>query len=124
MFHKVPVPSDLLITDLRAATVGWNHWRFPLIRIETNQGLVGYGEVRDGASKNYALMLKRQLIGENPCNVDKIFRKIKQFGHHARQGGGGLRRGDGVDGPGWQGVRRTGLRPLRRQIPRPDPHVL
>ncbi|NIW43866.1 MAG: mandelate racemase/muconate lactonizing enzyme family protein, partial [Gammaproteobacteria bacterium] len=26
--------------------------------------------------------------GENPCNVDKIFRKIKQFGHHARQAGG------------------------------------
>ncbi|MDE0324210.1 MAG: mandelate racemase/muconate lactonizing enzyme family protein, partial [Candidatus Poribacteria bacterium] len=25
---------------------------------------------------------------ENPCNVDKIFRQIKQFGHHARQGGG------------------------------------
>ncbi|MCB0030884.1 MAG: hypothetical protein KDE28_23390, partial [Anaerolineales bacterium] len=81
-------PSDLRITDMRVATVGWNHWRFPLIRLETNQGLVGYGEVRDGASKNYALTLKRQLLGENPCNVDKIFRKIKQFGHHARQGGG------------------------------------
>ena len=27
-------------------------------------------------------------MGENPCNVDKIFRKIKQFGHHARQAGG------------------------------------
>jgi len=33
-------------------------------------------------------MLKRQLIGENPCNLDKVFRKIKQFGGHARQGGG------------------------------------
>jgi L-alanine-DL-glutamate epimerase-like enolase superfamily enzyme len=81
-------PSELAITDLRTATVGWNHWRFPIIRIDTNQGLSGYGEVRDGASKTYALMLKRQLLGENPCNVDKIFRKIKQFGHHARQGGG------------------------------------
>ncbi len=81
-------PSDLKITDIRSATVGWQGWRFPLIRIDTNQGLSGYGEVRDGASKTYALMLKRQLIGENPCNVDKIFRKIKQFGHHARQGGG------------------------------------
>ena len=27
-------------------------------------------------------------MGENPCNIDRIFRKIKQFGHHARQGGG------------------------------------
>jgi L-alanine-DL-glutamate epimerase-like enolase superfamily enzyme len=81
-------PSELRITDLRTATVGWNRWRFPIVRIDTNQGLSGYGEVRDGASKVYALMLKRLLLGENPCNVDKLFRKIKQFGHHARQGGG------------------------------------
>ena len=81
-------PSDLKITDVRTATVGWDDWRFPLIRIDTNQGLIGYGEVRDGASKSYALILKNRLLGENPCNVDKIFRKIKQFGHHARQGGG------------------------------------
>ena len=49
---------------------------------------VGFGEVRDGASKTYALMLKSRLLGENPCNVDKLFRRIKQFGGHARQGGG------------------------------------
>ena len=60
----------------------------PIIRIDTNQGIYGLGEVRDGASKTYALMLKSRLLGENPCNVDKIFRKIKQFGGHARQGGG------------------------------------
>ncbi len=81
-------PSELKITDLRTATVGWDGWRFTLIRIDTNQGLSGYGEVRDGASKTYALMLKCRILGENPCNVDKVFRKIKQFGHHARQGGG------------------------------------
>jgi L-alanine-DL-glutamate epimerase-like enolase superfamily enzyme len=78
----------LKITDVRTATVGWHGWRFPIVRIDTNQGLSGYGEVRDGASKTYALMLKSRLLGENPCNVDKVFRKIKQFGHHARQGGG------------------------------------
>jgi L-alanine-DL-glutamate epimerase-like enolase superfamily enzyme len=81
-------PSDLKITDLRTATVGWTDWRFPILRIDTNQGISGYGEVRDGASKTYALMLKGRLVGENPCNVDRLFRKIKQFGHHARQGGG------------------------------------
>ena len=81
-------PSDLRITDLRTATVGWNGWRFTIIRIDTNQGICGYGEVRDGASKTYALLLKSRLLGENPCNIDKIFRKIKQFGHHARQAGG------------------------------------
>ncbi len=81
-------PSDLRITDLRFAHVAGAPMRCPIIRIDTNQGLSGYGEVRDGASVSYALMLKSRLVGENPCNVDKIFRKIKQFGFHARQAGG------------------------------------
>jgi L-alanine-DL-glutamate epimerase-like enolase superfamily enzyme len=33
-------------------------------------------------------MLKSRLIGENPCNVDRLFHKIKQFGGPSRQGGG------------------------------------
>src|SRR6188472_4384035 len=81
-------PSNLRITDLRVATVGWEGWRFPIIRIDTNQGLSGYGEVRDGASETYALFLKSRIAGENPCNVDRVFRKIKQFGGPARQAGG------------------------------------
>ncbi len=81
-------PSDLKITDMRTATVGWGHWRFSIIRLDTNQGISGYGEVRDLATKNYALMLKSRILGENPCNVDRVFRKIKQFGSHGRQGGG------------------------------------
>jgi L-alanine-DL-glutamate epimerase-like enolase superfamily enzyme len=81
-------PSDLRITDLRVATVARAPMTCPLIRIDTNQGIYGLGEVRDGASKNYALMLKSRLLGENPCNVDKLFRKIKQFGGHSRQAGG------------------------------------
>jgi L-alanine-DL-glutamate epimerase-like enolase superfamily enzyme len=81
-------PSELRITDLRTATVGWDRWHFTIVRIDTNQGLSGYGEVRDLASKTYALMLKSRLLGENPCNVDRLFRRIKQFGHHGRQGGG------------------------------------
>ncbi len=81
-------PSELKITDMRIATLVRAPGFDPIIRIDTNQGIYGLGEVRDGASKNYALMLKSRLLGENPCNVDKIFRKIKQFGFHARQGGG------------------------------------
>jgi L-alanine-DL-glutamate epimerase-like enolase superfamily enzyme len=81
-------PSELRITDLRVVNLCGLPMRCSLIRLDTNQGLVGYGEVRDGATKTYALMLKRQVVGENPCNIDKIFRKIKQFGFHGRQGGG------------------------------------
>jgi len=27
-------------------------------------------------------------VGENPCDIDRLFRRIKQFGGHGRQGGG------------------------------------
>ena len=81
-------PSDLRITDMRIANLVGVPFRSTIIRIDTNQGISGYGEVRDGASPTYALTLKSRIMGENPCNVDKIFRKIKQFGSHARQGGG------------------------------------
>jgi len=81
-------PSELKITDLRVAVLGKAPMSVPLIRIDTNQGISGLGEVRDGGDKRYALTLKSRILGENPCNVDKIFRKIKQFGFHARQGGG------------------------------------
>ena len=81
-------PSTLKITDLRFADIDGAPKRCTLLKIYTNQGLVGYGEVRDASSKTYALMLKSRLLGENPCNVDRIFHKIKQFGGPSRQGGG------------------------------------
>src|SRR5436305_5646463 len=81
-------PSALKITDLRVATVARAPFNCPIIRIDTNQGIYGLGEVSDGASKNYALELKSRIMGENPCNVDKVFRKIKQCGGQSRQGGG------------------------------------
>src|SRR5260370_27399829 len=82
-------PSTLKITDLRVATVVKpGPSPCPIIRIDTNQGVYGLGEVRDGASATYALFLKSRLLGEDPLKLSKIFRKIKQFGGHARQGGG------------------------------------
>lgn len=81
-------PSDLKIIDLRFCNLSGLPMDATIIRIDTNQGISGYGEVRDWASPTYAMMLKSRIIGENPCNIDRIFRKIKQFGHHARQGGG------------------------------------
>ena len=77
-------PSDLKITDMRIAQVG----NVPIVKIYTNQDVYGLGDVRDGADKRYALMLKSRILGENPCNVEKIFKIIKQFGGHGRQGGG------------------------------------
>ena len=73
---------------MRIAVVGHGNWRWPIIKLYTNQGLVGLGEVRDGASARYALMLKSRLLGENPCGVDRLFRKLTQFGGPGRLGGG------------------------------------
>jgi L-alanine-DL-glutamate epimerase-like enolase superfamily enzyme len=82
-------PSALKVADLRVATiVKPGPSPCPIIRIDTNQGVYGLGEVRDGASTTYALFLKSRIVGENPLQLDKIFRKIKQFGGPARQGGG------------------------------------
>jgi L-alanine-DL-glutamate epimerase-like enolase superfamily enzyme len=82
-------PSALKITDMRVATiVKPGPSPCPIIRLDTNQGVYGLGEVRDGASATYALFLKSRIVGENPLQLDRIFRKIKQFGGHARQGGG------------------------------------
>jgi L-alanine-DL-glutamate epimerase-like enolase superfamily enzyme len=81
-------PSELKITDLRIAEIEKAPMRVPIIRIDTNQGISGYGEVRDGASQRYALFLKSRILGENPTNVEKIFKQIKQFGNHGRQAGG------------------------------------
>jgi len=81
-------PADLKITDMRIAEISGVVFRTPIVRIYTNQGIIGHGDVRDGAAKEYALFLKSRLLGENPCNVERLFKKIRQFGHHARQGGG------------------------------------
>jgi L-alanine-DL-glutamate epimerase-like enolase superfamily enzyme len=51
-----------------------------LMRLDTNQGISGYGEIRYDASKTRGLMLKSRIIGMNPCNVAEIFRKIKKQG--------------------------------------------
>lgn len=80
-------PSDLKITDLRVAVVCSNY-DYPIIRIDTNQGVYGIGEVRDAGHKENALQFKSMLLGQNPCNVDMIFRTIKRFGNWGREGGG------------------------------------
>jgi len=82
-------PSDLKITDLRFAEKG-NRGSLAnrIIRIDTNQGIYGLGDIRDGTDQRFAGMLKSKIVGLNPCNVEMIFKVIKQFGGHGRQGGG------------------------------------
>ena len=86
--NRNSAPSDLKITDMRYAVVMNGHARCPVIRIDTNQGIYGLGEVRDQGSWRYAMFLKSRIMGMNPCNVEMIFKRIKQFGFHGRQAGG------------------------------------
>jgi hypothetical protein len=43
-------PSDLRITDMRACRVAANY-DYPIIKLYTNQGVYGLGEVRDAGGK-------------------------------------------------------------------------
>ncbi len=86
--NRASAPSELKITDLRVTNVNGLPKHCILLKIYTNQGIVGYGEVRDASSATYALMLKSRIVGENPLNVEKLFRRIRQFGGPSRQGGG------------------------------------
>ena len=83
-------PSELRITDMRVAVVSpkYENDLRCLIRIDTNQGISGWGDVRARASRTYALMLKSRIMGMNPCDVAAIFYKIKQHGDHGVAGGG------------------------------------
>ena len=80
-------PSALRITDIRVATI-LGHGYYPILRIDTNQGVYGLGEVRDGASPDTALRLKHLLLGQNPCNVDYLFKMIANYGGDSREAGG------------------------------------
>src|SRR3954466_15535187 len=63
-------PSTLKITDMRyAVVVKPGPSPCALIRIDTNQGVYGLGEVRDVAGPQYAMVLKSRLLGENPLQI-------------------------------------------------------
>ena len=83
-------PSALRITDMRgvvASPLYERDLRY-LFRLETNQGIYGWGDVRAQASMTYALELKKLIVGMNPCDVASIFSRIKQHGGPGVTGGG------------------------------------
>jgi L-alanine-DL-glutamate epimerase-like enolase superfamily enzyme len=79
------------IVDLKAMTIRMNGWVYPIVKIETDDGIYGLGEARDGADKRLLLDLKRLIVGEDPTNVERLFQKIQARGGRGstgRQGGG------------------------------------
>ena len=82
------------IVDLKAMVIQMNGWRYPIVRIDTDEGIYGLGEARDGSDKRLLLELRRLVIGEDPTNVEKLFQKIRVRGGRGATG----RNGGGVSG--------------------------
>jgi L-alanine-DL-glutamate epimerase-like enolase superfamily enzyme len=86
-FNRNSAPSQLKITDMRSVLVASN-FDYPIIRIDTNQGVYGLGEVRDAGREGTALVLKPHLIGRNPLSIEPVLDSIRTFANHQRLGGG------------------------------------
>src|SRR5512140_581349 len=80
-------PSQLRITDMRSVLIASNY-DYPIIRIDTNQGVYGLGEVRDAGREGTALVLKPHLKGRNPLQIEPILDSIRNFSGQQRLGGG------------------------------------
>ncbi|MFB6140548.1 MAG: mandelate racemase/muconate lactonizing enzyme family protein [Halosimplex sp.] len=89
------------ITSISAVLVEGN-FDWPIVRVETDDGITGYGEVRDHGrgdiehAETYyvddpldlALALEPELVGKDPTNVAARFEEIRHFGGWGRAGGG------------------------------------
>jgi L-alanine-DL-glutamate epimerase-like enolase superfamily enzyme len=66
------------ITDLKCAVIGQN----PVIRINTDEGIYGYGQAENTKPylKPHVLFYKQYLIGEDPTNVERVMMKIRRMG--------------------------------------------
>ncbi len=72
-------PSDLKITKVSSAYFLADQ-RKMFIKIETNQGITGYGEAVDAVGGTYYLakQLGDKLIGKNPINVNRLFEDLRR----------------------------------------------
>lgn len=73
-------PSDLAITSVSSAFLRGGSRMF--VRIDTNQGITGYGEGVDAVNGTYPLVqsMGRRLIRRNPLDVHRLFEDIRRGG--------------------------------------------
>src|SRR5579862_1752441 len=66
------------ITDLKCAVLGQN----PVVRLTTDAGIDGYGEVENTKSylQPHVLFYKRYLLGEDPTDVERVMLRIRRLG--------------------------------------------
>ena len=85
--------SELQITEIDTAVAAnpWKPWLF--VRVETDEGIVGYGEGTGGSPEDLVAMvdmMKDSIIGTSPFDTERLFAPIFPAGsgaapHHARQ---------------------------------------
>ncbi|MEY3990589.1 MAG: hypothetical protein RI985_1670 [Chloroflexota bacterium] len=72
--------TPIRITDLRCAVIG----DYPVVRITTNVGIDGYGQVESWKPflKPHVLFYKDYLIGADPTDVERVMMRIKRMGSY------------------------------------------
>lgn len=71
---------EIRITDVKTAMLevdwGWRR-RWMLIRIDTDQGISGYGETwANDSARAHVLGYRQMLLGEDPTEVERLFRRM------------------------------------------------
>ncbi len=61
-----------------------SNYDYPIIRIDTNQGVYGLGEVRDSGGEGTALALKSHIPGRDPLDIEPILDLIRFRQHPLR----------------------------------------
>ncbi len=85
--NRFSAPSGLKITDMRGVTIASNY-DYPIVRMDTNQGVYGLGEVFCNDMISQALLLKPFVVGKNPLEIDSILAGIRRFTFQGSSSGG------------------------------------
>ena len=70
------------IVDLKATILE----RFVVIRLETDEGIYGYGEAH--CPKEHVMNLKRSIVGQDPTDVERVMMRIRHRGAFKPWGSG------------------------------------
>lgn len=108
------------ITDIKTAVVRY-HGHCTLVRIDTDEGISGYGEANPDAGARSVVgmieQLKPRLLGEDPRNVERIWDKLRRgyiFG--GAQGGVTVIALSGIELALWDLAAKAAGQPLYRMM--------
>ena len=70
--------TNMKIVNLKCTVIGRN----PVIRIDTDEGISGLGEIESTKDylKPHVLFYKRYILGQDPTNVERVMLRIRRLG--------------------------------------------